>query len=134
MSQVFRCYNPKNYKTFDQVKVGDFIFYYDKGKIHKQLVKKIESREEIRDYGWGNKRIFHISTIYAGRGTKMEIYSIEDGRWELHWKRLLRWSDARAAIDYMKGRIETCEWKIKWAQRDIEYYTKLKEKYATTID
>lgn len=65
-------------KAFFDLQVGDKIYYYDKFKIHEQIIHDIsldEKQEERRDFWSGDKiiRTNYVLTIKAGRNSIIEI-------------------------------------------------------------
>ncbi len=68
-------------KRWDQLKTGDYIYYYDHQKIHKQLVKKVDTITSIvnkksLDTNFNiitSKVIEEYIVIYAGKNTLIKL-------------------------------------------------------------
>ena len=68
-------------KRWDQLKAGDYIYYYDHQKIHKQLVKKVDTiaftkNEKSFDSNFNivtSKVVKEYLLIYAGKNTLIKL-------------------------------------------------------------
>lgn len=94
-----------NKKTFKDLVIGDYIWYYDHYKLHKQKITHAELQlrtEEINSMFYG-KVIKQIKEIYieAGKGTKMYISSYNFDKDTLNWRGIPRFTSYEAALNYI---------------------------------
>lgn len=93
-------------KKFKDLKIGDYIWYYDHCKLHRQKITKAEiitNTEEISfSFGY-NKKIYVTKEIYieAGKGTKMFISSYYFDKDEYLWRGIPRFSNYTSAKRYV---------------------------------
>ena len=120
-------------KTFGELQKGDYIYYWDKGKLHKQLVHNIENTEQISEYtDWFGKKQINkrpYLKIEAGKGTKLELY-YSNYETAIRTNYLIRFSCLEAANNwiemqqmYYKRKIECLKWRL-------ERYENLVQKYS----
>lgn len=107
-------------KAFFELQVGDKIYYYDKFKIHEQIIHDIsldKKQEERIDFWSGDKiiRTNYVLTIKAGKNSIIEIiYSNKNpnelninelnkiyGVYEIMWGGMPRFSNYEKALKYI---------------------------------
>lgn len=126
----------KKFKAWKDVKEGDIICYYDKGKIHNQIVTSVEEKEEINTYSWG----FTTTTtrhkyliIKAGRGSEIKIYE--------HYRNLpfyedyyfTRFTCNEACIECLKQHFNKLQVKAERAKAKYEKFLNITNKYNKVI-
>ena len=120
-------------KTFGELQKGDYIYYWDKGKLHKQLVHNVENTEQISEYiDWsGNKAISKrpYIKIEAGKGTVLELF-YENHNTEIRRNYMLRFSCLEAANNWIERQQGYYECKIERLNWQLERYTNLAKNYS----
>ena len=116
-------------KTFEDIKEGDYIYYYDHSKLHKQLVTKVENQEKRDTYtDWnGNttERVDKRIIIHAGKGTKLNC-----NKWMLdyssvrYWS-MLRFADIEAYNDWIQKRKKYMNYKVNYFKSKYEEYSNM---------
>ena len=107
-------------KAFFDLQVGDKIYYYDKFKIHEQIIHDItlnKKQEERIDF-WSKDKIIrtnYVLTIKAGKNSVIEIsycnknpteLNINElnetyGVYEIMWRGMHRFSNFETALKYI---------------------------------
>lgn len=120
-------------KTFGELQNGDYIYYWDKGKLHQQLIHNIEVTEQVSEYiDWsGNKAISKrpYIKIEAGKGTILELY-YENHSTEVRRGYLLRFSCLEAANQWIERQQKYYTRKIECLKWRLERYENLVQKYS----
>lgn len=120
-------------KTFGELQKGDYIYYWDKRKLHKQLVHNVENTEQISEYiDWsGNKAISKrpYIKIEAGKGTVLELF-YENHNTEIRRNYMLRFSCLEAANNWIERQQGYYECKIERLNWQLERYTNLAKNYS----
>lgn len=120
-------------KTFEDLKPGDKIYYWDHGKLHKQIVNKCEYVEREQSWtNWAgevNINRYKELVIQAGKG---RTYSL---RWTgkdntSNFGGMKRFADYEAAKNWISKQREYYERKVKNFQNHVEKYKKLVEYYS----
>ena len=120
-------------KTFGELQKGDYIYYWDKGKLHKQLVHNVENTEQISEYtDWSGKKQINkrpYLKIEAGKGTVLELF-YENHSTEIRRNYMLRFSCLEAANRWIERQQGYYERKIERLNWQLERYTNLVQKYS----
>jgi len=120
-------------KTFGELQKGDYIYYWDKGKLHPQLIHNIEVTEQIREYSdWsGNKQIEKrpYIKIEAGKGTVLKLY-YESHESEIRRNYMLRFSCLEAANNWIERQQNHYTWKVEHLKQRLEWYENLVQNYS----
>lgn len=123
-------------KTFKEIQPGDYIYYYDHGKIKSQLVHEVyETEEEYKWKDWSgqdNITIYKYLIIKAGkrnRTYKLRQYDMYCS--DTYFNRMKRFACSEAANNFINYLLNTDERKIKEAKKKLEKYENLK-KYHTS--
>jgi len=120
-------------KTFGELQKGDYIYYWDKGKLHTQLIHNIEVTEQVSEYiDWsGNKAISKrpYIKIEAGKGTVLELF-YENHSTEIRRNYMLRFSCLEAANNWIERQRGYYEHKIEQLNWQLERYTNLAKNYS----
>ncbi len=126
-----------SYKTWKDVKVGDEICYYDKGKIHKQKVHSVELKSETNTYQYGS--IITTSTyewieINAGKGSKIKIYEyyVDLPFYEDNY--FTRFTSEEACIECLKQHLQQLQRKSDRAKAKYEKFLNITNKYNKVIN
>lgn len=126
----------KQYKAWKDVKAGDIICYWDKGKIHEQLVHSVEEKEDVYVYNFGNTRSEtrdKYLVINAGRGSKIKIYEHYLGRPEYEDYYFTRFASKEALIDCVKQHLDKLNIKVEVARKKYERFLNISKKYDKVI-
>ena len=109
------------------------IDYWDKGKLHPQLIHNIEITEQISEYtDWSGKKAISkrpYIKIEAGKGTVLELY-YENHESEIRRNCMLRFSCLEAANNWLERQQGYYERKIERLNRQLKRYTNLIQKYS----
>ena len=121
-------------KKFKDLKPGDKIYYWDKGKLHEQIVNKCEIVE--RENSWTNWKgevtinKYQELVIQAGKSREYSLrWNMENGM--CSFGRMKRFADYEAAKywinkqkEYYQLKINHLKNKVKKYERLVEYYSK----------
>lgn len=125
-------------KTWKDLKVGDTIWYYDKWKMHPQVVTKIEPKEEVDTYyDWNHvkhENARHWLIIHAGKGTKMSLYQYTLPKETTYSGGMPRFASKEAANKFLDERRRTRKSRIDMLQRQLDYLQNLLSKYPENIE
>lgn len=121
------------YKTFKELKPGDKIYYWDKGKMHEQIVHVCEPR--IKDESFTNyfgKRIKNeVEELYieAGKNHRTK-YTLRYSSYDTHtiFGRMHRFASIECANDWLKSKRSACERNINKLEKRLN---SLKQAYKT---
>lgn len=118
-------------KTFGDIKEGDYIYYYDHYKLHKQLVTKVDIQEKKDTYtDWnGNttERVDKRVIIHAGRGTELNC-----NKWMLDYSSVRYWSMLRFAdIEAYNNWISQ---RRGYLERRINYFKSKYDEYSNRLN
>lgn len=131
---ILRNNHGKEYKSWAKVKEGDFIYYYDKGKLRKQLVHSVEKKEQKSTFGYGQYTSVHkYILIKAGRGSNIKIseYYVDAPFYEDCY--FTRFTSEEAAIDTLKEHLERITRRADRAKKKYERYKKISDNYNAVI-
>lgn len=112
-------------KTFKDLKKGDSIYYWDKGKLHEQIVHNIEIKDEVSMYtDWsGNVTKNHreVVIIVAGKNsrTKLELY-YEANESIINCNYLKRFSCIEAAQNWTNMQKNSIKYKINRLEKRLK--------------
>lgn len=125
-------------KTWKDLKVGDTIWYYDKWKMHPQVVTKIEPKEETDTYyDWNHvehKNVRHYLYIYAGRRSVIELYEWSIDKSETWYGGMRRFCCKEAANEFLDARRRDRKSTIDTLTRQISTYQRWYDKYPQNIE
>lgn len=122
-------------KTWRELKPGDKIYYWDKGKLHEQIVHVAELKVETSSYtDWnGNVTEKKRETLHIEAGknsrTKMDIHCGIDDYSMRRFRYMLRFASLESANYWIKYRKEHYQRKINKLEKDIERYKKILNNY-----
>jgi len=121
-------------KTWRELKPGDKIYYWDKGKLHEQIVHVAELKVETQTYkDWNgkvteNKR--EIMHIEAGKNSRTKV----DLKWYLDCSNAIfcympRFACLEAANHWVKMQRDHYQRKVNKLEKNIERYKKILNRY-----
>ena len=114
-------------KTFGDIKEGDYIYYYDHWKLHKQLVTKVEVQEKKETftdwYGKTTERIYKRLIIHAGKGTQLDCDDWMLNYSSIRYWSMLRFSDIEAYNNWISQRKSYLERKVNYFKSKYEEYS-----------
>lgn len=118
-------------KTFGDIKEGDYIYYYDHCKLHKQLVTKVDIQEKKDTYTDWNGNITEIVDkrviIHAGKGTKLNC-----NNWMLDYSSIRYWSMLRFAdIEAYNNWISQ---RKRYLERRVNYFKSKYDEYSNRLN
>ena len=122
-------------KKFKEVKKGDYIYYIDHCKLHKQLVTFAGEVEFTRTYkSWGsNKTVTEIEKqfiIKAGRGTEITLgYWNKDSSDLMHYG-IRRFASKEAVKDYVDRVISGRKYKANKLEKLLNQIKNVAQKYS----
>lgn len=126
----------KKFKTWKEIKEGDTICYYDKGKIHKQTVISVEHKEEVHTYNYGwcktESRTNYI-VIKAGRGSEIHIYEHYNDCSFYEDYYFTRFTCEEAALECLRQHYEKLKGKSNRAKAKYEKFLNIANKYDNVI-
>lgn len=100
-------------KTFKDLKPGDYIYYYDHGRLHKQLVYECNIETKVNEYHdyFGNKHTYEDTylIITCGNNCLYKISQYDMDCSETYFNYLRRFSCEEAGqsfIESLKNRYE----------------------------
>ena len=114
-------------KTFGDIKEGDYIYYYDHCKLHKQLVTKVENKEIRKTYKTFDGYTEYVNNnriIEAGKGTKLNFNQLALEYSKLNYYSMLRFADIEAYKEWVKERKDHLNKKIKYFNDKYNEYSK----------
>lgn len=118
-------------KTFDDIKEGDYIYYYDHGKLHKQLVTKVENQEKRDTYtDWSGKvteRVYKRKTIKAGKGTQLNLNEWYLGYSHFNYYSMHRFADIEAYNNWIIER-------KAYLTKKVNYFKSKHEEYSNRLN
>ena len=118
-------------KSWKEVKPGDIIYYYDKFKLHPQVVHSVTPREETRSYYGNPSYTYHYLDIVAGKNGKTQLSFNE---YEMNYSEatkcyMPRMSCLEAAQNFMKTRSKCYKRRANYYQTQADKYTRLSKLY-----
>lgn len=119
-------------KKWKDLQIGDYIWYYDHYKLHKQKITHISRQQKIDEIDslFYKKTINITNEIYieAGKGTKMYIshYFNTDEYW---WGHMPRFANYEAAKRFIERLIHYRKERINKFKNKYERELKMLEKY-----
>lgn len=131
-------------KTFSDLKEGDSVYYWDKGKIHAQKIRKIITQEKSKYNNWDNKIDTEKRTkIYLYRSAgPIEIVSYNGEiydygcDYQVHkvWHGITKYSCLEALKKWLKQRKDYVEGKALKYYLRYEKLSKMAEKYENALN
>ncbi len=116
-------------KTFKDLKEGDVIYYYDHGRLHKQIIKSMQMVENIEmveslfeKNGFEYAKVKRI-IIHAGKGTVMNLAQYVYNESKINYANMPRFACKEAADEYM-------DYMINYRKKRVE---KFKKKYEREL-
>lgn len=126
-------------KTFKDIKPGDKIYYWDKGKLHEQIVHEAKLETQIRtEIDW-NDQIYEIRRemfhLVAGKNnrTKMELYYTKD-KSTIIYDYLRRFSCKEAALEWLTDCKKDYKHKISRLTKRLNRYQNSVNVMSTAIN
>lgn len=118
------------WKAFKDLKVGDSIYYWDHGKMHEQIVNKVELTTEIMPAPYYSSKDIarDVLIIQAGKSPERKMY-YQMNYCEAHWGYIKRFSCKESARHYIENLKGYAEQKVRQAKKCLEVYSELVEKY-----
>lgn len=120
-------------KRWQDLQVGDYIWYYDHYKLHNQKVTHIETQTKTQElnYYYGEKFTRQIKELYieAGKGTKMYINEYRFEYDECSWRGIPRFASYEAGKRFIERLINYRKRRIKEFKNKYERELKMLEKY-----
>lgn len=129
-------YKDKNYKSWKDVKAGDEICYYDKGKIHKQKVTSAEEIVNRQNFNFGSFTREYVEKyikIKAGKGSEFHIYEhyLDLPFYEDYY--FTRFTSEEACIECLKQHLKKLQAKSDIAKAKYEKFLNITNKYNKVI-
>lgn len=121
-------------KKFNELKKGDVIYYYDHCKMKPRTILdcRMEEKEEKRNTWRGYEVIKEKRLILTFmRGPQISIYaSYNDGNITESWGNSSKIFSCKEAAEKELNRLKKeCEYKIDWAENQLEKYSNRIIKY-----
>lgn len=132
-----RLKNYEDFKSWNEVKVGDIICYYDKGKIHNQKVTSVEPKEDVYTYGYGGyvtESRYKYILIKAGKGSEIKIYESYYDCSFYEDRYFTRFTCVEAAIECLKQHCKQLQRKSDVAKAKYEKFLNITNKYNKVIN
>lgn len=114
-------------KNFRDLKQGDKIYYWDKGKLHEQTVHEAKLETQTQTYvDWngrihGDKReVFYLIAGKNGR-TTMKLYTDMNDN-TIRYDDLRRFACKEAALEWLTNHTKECQYKISRLTKRLNRY------------
>jgi len=125
-------------KTFKDLKPGDKIYYWDKGKLHEQTVHEatIETETLTNTYWDGSTqtRTREVLHLIAGKNRRTNEKLYYFNYTSLRFGCMQRFSCFEAAVEWMKRMQSHYVYKVQRLERRLNSYKNCVDKYTKAIE
>lgn len=119
--------------TFSDLRPNNYIFYYDRYKIHKLKVKSAQIENFVETYfDYKYEKQERVKTRFFVKTEEGVILDLDPDiarMYDSYQYDKPYFATITAAQNYLKDRIDFCQQKIDKAQATVDRYEKLKENY-----
>ena len=127
----------KKFKKWTNVKEGDIICYYDKGKLHKQIVHSVENKTEVKICDYGNYKseyVYKYIFIQAGKGSNIKIYDYDQDYPFLVTRYFTRFTSVDAALECISQYYEKAQKRADKIKKKYDRQIKIVNNYKNIIE
>jgi len=122
-------------KAFKDLQKGDKIYYWDKGKLHEQIVHEIEIKDEVSSYtDWSGKvteQHREVVNIVAGKNNRTKLNLYWDAKQSIIRRGyMIRFSCIESANYWLEQQRNWYDRKIKYLENRIARMKKWYSAYS----
>lgn len=109
-------------KKFRDLQPGDKIYYWDKGKLHEQIVHESTIKNETYMNYWGEEVTREVLHLVAGKNRRTDVKLYRSNYSEMFFGNMRRFACLEAALCRINERKSHYEYRLNRLERRVNSY------------